>query len=306
MAHRNQKAARKLTALALGALGLGACNAITGLGDDYVLERGDGGTTPTGDANQGLDGPIEGSTLDGGDSSTTPDADAGDGGPLLPFCQRPENTLQAAGGPALFCTDFELATGSPYGFTSVSLLNGTLAIDPTGGVNGSKGLRAKITDATGSRRAFVEKDFPQMLDSFKHYEYSFAFAVKTASTVDSALGALGINGATGYRYAGVSLYNTGSAPNVVDISDPPGGNDGTGVLAAVDQWHTATLVYDVPDGGVTPKLTVKVDGNPVALQTTAFTGTSTPIFILLGAFFTPTSAGTVDVVLDDVVFRATQ
>jgi hypothetical protein len=307
---------RRLRRLAVPAAGcafavaMGACSVLTGLDGDYQLQSilvgdsggggGDGGgmdgtVTPT-------DGPTSSSD---GSQDTNVNVDGGSDSASGNFCDT------VSPGPNGFCSDFENGQSGapPFGWDNDDTTNGSLAVVPNAGVNGSHALHA-IATPTGSAsgQAYVAKQVgTAKFTAFAKHTLSFDFKLVSSTTLYTAsLGALGF-GLGGGQYLGPSVYGSG----VIDLCDPPGGSALPNVAATPGTWQHAQLEFTRSGSSGPYNTTLTIEGaplpgpTPVGPQPSFDPGTSTlGTWVLVGAFFSSFSSGaspTVDVYIDNVL-----
>lgn len=270
------------------AVGLFACNVITGLSDDFKVASSE--------LDAGDDGPIG----SGDDSGPDHDGTMPDVAPPKPdagaFCN--DAGLGTEGSGVVFCTDFESVDASDpnLGWSKHDTsTNCSVTLHEDGGVLGTRALRAYAGDAGGSRKAALVKSFPALPGAF--YELTFSFRVKAIDFTYSVVGLVGFNVDLTNNYYGLAEHNK----NAFDVSSPPGTPDGT-YLAADNAWHTAKIrLSGVNDaGGGSYNGTIFVDGTFVD----AFNGLPSgnqPAEIRVGAFFTATAVGVAEVYVDNVI-----
>ena len=267
---------------------LAACNALTGLSDDYRLApeiaEGDGGT--------GVGG-------DGGTSPVAPDGaplpEGGEAGPGGRFCATVSD-------PNAFCADFEdpsLAAPAfgwdPAGFERNG---GDVAVETGVGKDGSRGLRARATaDGGASLKVALWKTLPGAVSSaMSHLELRFDFRIASSTMDYAALGAF----AFPQQGGGLPVFGLGWFGDYLDTTSPPGAGDANRYSGGVGAWHAAKLTLDRAANG-TYDLELFVDGTVVDRKSGLSIGTPTAVQVRFGAYFTSTSPGAVDVAFDDVV-----
>jgi hypothetical protein len=290
---------RRILALAAAvtATALAACSLLTGLDADYKLQANseaeggrDGEVPPDGNGETGADTSVG---FDGGRDATT---DAR-------FCE------QHRADPGLaFCCDFETAAGKcPW--AGEEKTNGTFAEEDGVGRYGSRGLHATVTRGPASAYVRSELAAPVAFNSIEKHVLSFAFAVKTKSTLyGAAIGALGFNG-TPFKVTGVSVYQA-AGKDAIDVSDPPGMLGGTKESVALGEWRRATITMLRNDAGVytTTTMVESEVGIPSQVDSRGgFDGGAGMTEILFGAFFTSSeTGGRVETVIDDILLTQTK
>jgi hypothetical protein len=279
---------RRLALFAFAALA--ACNAITGLSDDFRLASAplDAGGDDDAPAEPPPPPPPPGD--DAGDSGSTPDAPIEAGA----FCTD-AGALSADSG-VVFCTDFEGNDPPPtYGWSATDLVEGGVTVGAGYGVGGTHGMRAFAANMPTSRHAALVETFAGVPSA--HYDLSFSFEVKgTPAFSYFVVGLVGFNVAGSSNYYGLAEHNE----SLLDISTPPGATDNIGVTDPHDVWHTAVIALDRRDGGATYDGTITVDGTVV--DTYSGLGTNNkPAEVHVGVFYSSTEPGTAEVWIDNVV-----
>lgn len=284
-------------AAAVTATALAACSLLTGLDADYKLQ-------PGGEVEGGRDGDMPpDSAVDTG-ADTSSDRDGGrDATTDARFCERHR------GDPGLaFCCDFEVAEGQCT-WTGEEKTNGTFAEEDGVGRYGSRGLHATVTKGPASTYVRSELAAPVPFNSIAKHVLSFAFAVRTKSSLyGAAIGALGVSGSP-FKVTGVSVYQA-TGKDAIDVSDPPGMLTGTRELVAVGEWRRATITMLRNDAGVYTTTTM-VDselGIPTLVDSRGgFDGAAGVTEILFGAFFTSgETTGRVETSIDDILLTQTK
>lgn len=294
---RSLRSARIL-ALGAGALAaaLAACSLLTGLDADYKSRAapGDEGGTD-GDATS--DGAGRGDARD-----DTGPGDGGAGGSGR-FCD-----LNGDAAGVVYCCDFE-DNSCLWDVDEQTL--GSFKIEPNIGANGSSALRATIVKPGGS--VFRSRRLPTgPFNGFRRHEFSFAFSLKTKSSLSTAdLGAVGFGTLNPFtlKYVGVAVYK-GATQDLIDISSPPGLN-GTHEQVSVGDWRRATIAMDrgtVPTAPYVTTVTVtSAAGTLTQVDMVAFDGGAADTQILVGAFFTSVDPdGGVETVIDDILLKQTK
>jgi hypothetical protein len=263
-----------------------ACNALTGLGDDYHLagDDDDAGTPPS-DGAAGHDARPLADAADAADASATA------------FCDGQTE-------PFHFCDDFESTTGNPpFDWDGHEAIDATLAIADGAGKGGSRGLRAHAepgsADGDSAKASLWRTIADGPAQGYGHYELSFEFEIEEDTLEYGALGVFAFQQAMGapLRSAGVASY-----ARRLDVTDPPGVLDSQRV-ADQGGWHTARITLDRPDGGSGYDLVVAVDGTVVEALAGYDVGSGPSVEIRIGAFFTSKGPGAIKVVLDNVLVR---
>jgi hypothetical protein len=277
-----------LACVATSAAALFACNAITGLSEDYRL-AGASGEAGAGDAPSAGDGP----PTDDGASPT--DATPTDAPPDAP---PPTGPCADAGPTTLFCADFDdpKLAAPDWGFTTHDTESGAVAVVPGIGKGGTRALRATASTAGGSRQAALVLKLAGL--PLAHYDLRFDVYVKTTTLDYLVVGMLGFDQTQSGPYYGLAEHNGG----LFDVSMPPKSSDGVGVTDDHAKFHEALLTIDRNDGGAGYHAVMRVDGTLVDEIASFAGGAGTkPVEIRVGAFYTATGAGTAEVVIDNVV-----
>jgi len=285
---------RRVGLIAMTAAAVAACNAITGLSDDYHLASAelDGGD----DASSASDGRGGGSDAPGDDTTDSSAADAPSDAPRPnpgAFCT--DAGAGVDGSNVVFCSDFEADGGPDWGWTTHDTQNGTLSVVDDAGFGSTRGLRAYVSDAGVSRKAALVEVF-QALPS-AHYDLSFSFRVKGNELPYLVVGLIGFNVNGSSNYYGLAEHNE----LLLDISSPPGTTDNIGVNdTPKDTWRKASITLDRVDGGTTYNGTMSVDGTLVD-SFNALPSLNQFAEIRVGTFFTSNGPGTAEVFFDNVV-----
>lgn len=281
------RARRLLFAVAFAALGAVACNAITGLGDDFRLAPGGGDGAP-GDGAESSDG-------------AAGDASAGDGGLVDGSGDGSTTRLDCDAANVVFCTDFE-ADASWNGSEAVS---GAVTFEPTVGKGSSRGMHAHIDSAAVSRRATLWKRIAGAdAKTFARYEIEFDFRVSSNDVDYSAIGILALTqSGGGLPYYGLAAYADNGNQTFEVIDDSPRiTGDGEGVEDATGAWHHAKMTY-VKNGAGTYDVEIRVDGTVVDQRGGFDFGTPQTAELRIGILFTTSDDGTMDLYVDDIVIR---
>lgn len=266
---------------------LAACNALTGLDDEFRLAT-------TAGAEAGTPDPAEAAAPDvdaraPGDDARAPDA--GDAG-----------TCAAFTAPGTFCTDFEdTAVGPPaFGWdpSGGERNGGDIAVEPGVGVGGSRGLRARATaDGGASLKVSLWKTLPGPTNMrMDELELRFAFRIASSTMDYAALATFAFPQTNNLLTFGLGWYG-----DHLDTSSPPGPKDPTTFAGGVGAWHAGrvTMTRDATSGTYT--LQTAVDGAVVDTKPGLSIGAPTSVQIRLGAYFTSVAPATLDVTFDDVV-----
>jgi hypothetical protein len=275
-----------------GALVLAACNAISGLDQDYVLS--DAGTTLPSGTSSG-EPPFEGGT-----SGSVPLPEAGSDGATAIHCANPpKNTL--------FCWDFDdpsKSTTAPFGWSTGSFTGGgSLAVDNTGQGAGGLALHATVIGSSTSHSTVLWENItvPQPWTPSNSLVATFSFRVKQGGTY-AVIGAFQFGG----HEDGISVYDSvcsGAAP-CVDENDPQGRPHDTAGSIALDtsHWYQGKITL-TPTGAGSFAHTVLVDENVVDTRATGAIPGPTPSSVQLGvgAFYSGNNSATTETYVDDVV-----
>jgi hypothetical protein len=263
---------------------LAACNAISGLDGDFVLVPFDGGplvdaTTTDGASNDGSSGAdVTTSPVDAGPNDAF-SCDAGDGANVA------------------FCTDFE----TDASWDDSELDQGTVSFELDAGLGGSRGMHAHVNDATISRRAALWKRISGAdAKTYAHYDVAFDFMVAGKTFPYSALGVFALTqpAGGGLRYYGAASFGDETL-DVVD--DPPDiVPDMIGVDDVQGTWHRAFIALDREAGG-TYAASLRIDGTTVDTRTGFEFGDAQTAELRIGILFTSTSAGTMDLYVDNIL-----
>jgi hypothetical protein len=289
-----------------GALGVAAatallvaCNAISGLDDDYRVGPAsvhvEGGapapappppppppaSAPVADASAPLD-----ASLDATREAGAPDAVASFACPT--------------GAP--FCDDFEDAAkmAPSFGWTRSDGLPNVL---PSIGDNGTRGLSAKATAGGASAKVALWKTVRSGFDDGKRMTASFAVKIVSASIDYAVVAAIQLNA---LEY-GLAVYSNASCPGgglCLDENAPSGSHDFGGAAPVVlGKWYHVDVV--VTRTGTAYGGKVVLDG-ATTLDDRATgalpAGAAVAVEVGAGVFYTG-PAGTTETVVDDVVVR---
>lgn len=282
---------RALVTLACTCAAVAACNAITGLGDDYVLVGVDGGAEDavTGDGSAGADGGP------GGDADVSGDA-ASDGAQPVFSCD------DGPGGQVLFCSTFDPAPQ----FDGEEQQGGTVTISATGGKDGGAALHAHANEGSVSRKANKWIRVAG-LDAalYQHYEVAFDFRIANRTLSYAAIGVLAFpQPVSGLPYYGAAVHD--DAPYArLDVVDNGAAGMTPGGAAVEDKpagtWHHAFMTFD--KNGGTYDLSLSIDGQQVDTHQGFDVLSAQGAELRIGILFGDTSAGVIDVFVDDVVVR---
>jgi len=296
---RTSRSAGVLAVASTLAATLVACSLLNGLDADYRPQSTSG--------EGGRDGDVDpdGNAIDARNDTDLP-ADGGvDSASDARFCD-----LNGDAANVVYCWDFEENTaGSPrFGWDDFESTSGSYAVEDNVGANNSRGLHAIVTKPALSGKAYLRKQIPGPFNGVVRHELSFAFSVKTKSSLYTAsLGALGFGAPL--KFMGVSVYK--GNPDGIDVGDPPGGLAGTVETVLPGQWRRATIAMERAGAGTPYTTTISVtsaSGTSTQVdQRTGFDGGVAPTEILVGAFFTSNDPdGGVETVIDDVLLKQTK
>lgn len=263
-----------------------ACNAISGLDEDFVLAPFDAGSSDA----------IDATTTDGAfpPDVVTTDAPPGDAGPSDAFsCDAGD------GANVAFCTDFE----TDASWTASELLEGTVAFELDAGVGGSRGMHAHVNDAGGvSRRAALWKQISGPdAKTWTHYDIAFDFMIQGKTFPYAALGIFGLTqpaGGGGLRYYGASSSGDRMLEEVDDPPDIVPNKDG--VMDTFGTWHRAVIALD-REGGGTYAASLRIDGMVVDARPGFDFGDAQTAELRIGILFTSTEPGTMDLYVDNIL-----
>lgn len=266
---------------------LGACNAITGLSEEYRLSPT---ATDGGPVGNGGDGATIGADASSGGIDATPDG-------------APSSFCDALVAPGAFCTDFEDPTlaGPAFGWdaTGFEKTGGEFGIEPGTGRGSSRGLRFRVTtNGSASMKVSLWRTFAGAGPaSTNRYELRFDYRI-AASTLDyAALATIAFpQGGGGLLTAGLAWYG-----DYYDTSSPPSPGDTTRFNAAPGSWHTGKVVLTKEAPASTFALELTVDDTVVDRKAGVSAGNATAAQIRVGGYFTSLAAGNLDIVFDNVV-----
>ncbi|MBX3208989.1 MAG: hypothetical protein KF764_28410 [Labilithrix sp.] len=295
---------RAVIGLAAFTSALAACNAISGLDEDYQLA---GGPAVTDDA--GNEGGADGQGADGGGdapSSTdgAPDgrADSGSDGGL--DCDSPP--AGPSGSTLVHCDTFDDLgkVGPRYGWTRDQNTSGAPAVENGGYV--ARGLRANVTTggtppSEGWVTALWQRIQGGVADG-QQLTVRLRFKAASANIGYSVIGAIQLNNLD----YGLALYRSAQCPNglsCLDENDGHGGHPNASFASAVaftpNRWYAVEI--NVKRTGTAFSGKVVVDGATVHEGANVLpTGTAPQVEVGVGAFFSANN-GSADVVVDDVL-----
>jgi hypothetical protein len=264
-----------------------ACNAISGLDEDFVLAPFDSGTPDAPDATT-----IDDATTDGTSAADVVTTDA-------PTDAGSSDAFSCDGGTnVVFCTDFE----TDASWDDSELAEGTVAFELDAGLGGTRGMHAHVNDATISRRAALWKKISGAdAKTYVHYDVAFDFMIAGKTFPYSALGIFALTqpaGGGGLRYYGAASFGD-TTLDVVD--DPPDiVPDKVGVDDVYGTWHRAYIALDRGGSG-TYAVSLAIDGTTVDTLPSFDFGDAQTAELRIGILFTSTSAGTMDLYVDNIL-----
>lgn len=282
--------------LTLGCAGaIGACNAIAGLGEDFVVDpsRSDGSlpTNEAGSDGQSGDGGTDAQASDAPTDTFVPDGATG------PFCASADSGTNGKG----YCWDFESADGPPsFGWSGkLSPTGYAMDVIADAGAAGSRGLDVTLTQSTGSKNGWLFQTLPfaGAPNAFSHMELEFDFNVVSVTALyATGLGMLTFPAVSADVHEfGVSQYKTGSTVSRLSV-------EGSEAALVKGTWQRAKIVLDRPDGAVDFVERVTVGVVEVDTQTGIKPGTGATE-IRLGLFSTSGENGSIHAKFDNVVLR---
>jgi hypothetical protein len=267
--------------------GLVACNAITGLSDDYHLATAPGAPDAS---------PVDDRDADGAASSLPPPDAATDSDALAPpFCA-------GQGGPNTFCTDFEDTAAAPPAFgwdaNGFERNGGDFAVEGGVGRDGSRGLRVRATaDGGASLKVSLWKTLPGPTSAaMSELELRFAFRIASSTMDYAALATFAFP-----QQNGLSTFGLGWYGDYLDTSSPPQPGDVSRFLGGVGTWHAGRVTMTREANGTTYALVTAIDGTIVDRKAGLSIGAPTSVQVRLGAYYTSIQPGALDLAFDDVV-----
>jgi hypothetical protein len=265
--------------IAAGGALAGACNAITGLDEDYHVAS---------DARAG------------GQDASRPDAPTDDV-VTPPDGSVPDSSVDAscAAVDAELCLDFEQPDAGASSYLKNNVADASIAVEPGAGMGGTGGLVVSLARGAGgaSSSVWFARAMPitKLPREFTHYEVEVDVKAGTTALDYVALAILAFgDDATSNTDYGIALY-TDAISKLNGIGD-------AGAVAAGTAWHHVDLKLErVGDGpSFTRKLTI--DGTPIDTSpvTPPATGRSEA---RLGAFYSSMGGGSLTVTFDRLVVR---
>jgi len=295
---------RSLGGLALAAIAVAACNAISGLDGDFEL--GGGGTLPGdggADTSIGSSGSSGSSGQSDGDVPDTRSDASGDGGL---DCTHP--SAAPSGATLLFCDNFDdgSKSGPLWGWTRRQTTSGEPKVEPAIGYV-ARGLHANATTTSappnGGWVTALWKTLQTGLQDGEHITLRLRFKVRSANIVYTVIGAIQLNG---LEY-GVALYENPSCPGggrCIDENDHAGGHDfANGVPLVLDAWYAADITVTRTGSTFGGKVVVTGAGEGTADDTASGVlpaGNPGAIEVGVGSFYSSDSSSA-DIVVDDVI-----
>ncbi len=269
-----------------------ACNAITGLGDDFVLAPADASA---------VDGTIADATVggEGGPDGAQPDAPEVDAG-----LDAASDAFTCDAANVVFCTDFE----TDASWNASELNNGTISFELDAGPGNSRAMHAHIDNVQVSRRAALWKRISGTdAKTYAHYDVAFDFRVAQKSVDYSALAILALTqSGGGLPYYGVAAYTENALERFDVIDDSPRiVADDVGLEDGAGAWHHALMTYDRQGDG-TYAVEIFVDGTSVDKRSGFDFGTPQTAELRIGILFTTADTGTMDLYVDNIVVRRTK
>lgn len=267
-----------------------ACNAITGLGDDFVLAPPDGGGSDVGVS------PSDAAIVDDGSNAVDSAVDADAAAASDAF------TCDAdAGSNVVLCNDFE----TDAAWNGSELVDGTITFDLDAGPGGTRAMHAHVSSASTSRRAALwGRVAGADAKSFAHYDVAFDFMVASKTINYAAVGVLAVpqNPGGNLPYYGLASFSDKTL-DVVD-DQPRIVPDGIGLVDTYGTWHHAKMTFD-RNGGGTYDVTLVVDATNIDVPRTLDFGDAATAEVRIGILFTSTDSGEMDLFVDNVLARRT-
>jgi hypothetical protein len=236
----------------------------------------------------------------GGEAATGPDAGSGDadaadaGVDAVPdgaVLDGASGSFCAAHAAAAFCTDFEDATASPFGFDDsyVADAGPLLELVKDRGASGVQSVRLHA-DLADDIASWIRKALPGIPAGRARYELSFAFSVAESATSYAVVGAIWFVNETDASIHGLTLRGEEMAGGSFPSTEkrPVGAG-----------WHRASITLTRAAAGYTRDVTL--DGQPSGTVTGIDLDGLDIVDIRLGAYFVEKAVGSLDVSFDDVV-----
>lgn len=267
---------------------LAACNAITGLSDDYHL------AATTGGEDAGSDARGDGAVVAPDGAPVSPDAATPDA-PATAFC-----ALHAS---ATFCADFEdpSLAAPAYGWDSTGYEKngGDFGVEPGIGKDGTRGLRFRATaDGGASLKVALWKTLPGTgPTTTAEYDLDFDFRIAGNSVMDYAALA-----SFSFPVPG-DLYNVGLGwyGDYFDTTSPPNPGDVNRLTEGPGAWRHGRVVLTREPSVTTYALETSIEGAVIDKKAGLSFATATSAQVRVGAYFTSKTSGSIDVVFDNVV-----
>lgn len=282
-------------AAVLVVLVLVACNAISGLGEDFTLTSpngpaNDGGadSTTTADVEPGTDGATQDANADAGNGDAPSDA------PVGPFSCDAGDAANV-----VFCTDFE----TDAGWTTDELTRGVVTFELDAGPGGTRAMHARVDDAGVSRRAALWKRLGSNdAKNYAHYDVAFDFKVTGKTFNYGVLGLFGVtqpSGGGALRFFGVASYMDQGLDVAAEVPDVIA-QGGAQVADTFGAWHHAFITLDREPAG-TYAMTLTIDATLVDQRSGFDFGNPQTAEVRIGIMFTSQTKGTMDVFYDNVL-----
>ncbi|MBX3258494.1 MAG: hypothetical protein KIS78_10840 [Labilithrix sp.] len=295
------RGARALGAIASLTAALAACNAISGLDEDYQLASGP--TLPDDDA--GVEGGTDAQAADA-DASIPRDGDAPDAPGTDAGLDCNETPPAPPGWSMVHCDNFDdtSRTAPTYGWTRAQNTSGAPVVEDGGYV--ARGLRANVTTgAPAPGQGWVTSLWQRITGGVPdgaELTVRLRFKAITASINYSVIGAIQLNNLD----YGLALYRSAQCPNgatCLDENDGHGGHPNASFASAVaftpNHWYLVEI--SVKRAGTAFSGKVVVDGAPVHEGANVLPpGAAPQVEVGVGAFFSANN-GSADVVIDDVI-----
>lgn len=277
--------------VAVGGL-LAACNALTGLSDDYHLAPDSGGTTPE-------TGTPDTSTPDTSTPDTSqPDVNVPD---VATLC---DGGVDATG--LEVCNDFEDedAGADSYKADAAGFVDASIITVPNAGYADSRGLVVSVLrNAGGTSHVWAAYTLVAASPPGQYVHYDVSFRVKVLSyTAGLQYVTIGLLTFIGDAPPGTGDWGPALYPGLIRRNNDPGG----GGVAVKNEWHQVRITFDKI--GATPmfRRALYVDDltTPISTNDTYTPPSSTtPSEVRIGAFYTGPEAGEVRVAFDQLVIH---
>lgn len=271
--------------VAVGAL-LAACNALTGLSDDYHLAPDSGGTTPD-------TGTPDTSTPDTSTPDTsTPDVNIPD---VATIC---DGGVDAAG--LEVCEDFESedAGADYYKADAAGFIDASMTTVLDAGYGQTRGLVVDVLRANGGTShvwAAYTLQAEKPPNQYSHYDVSFRVKVLSNNLQYVTLGLLTfIADIPGNGDLGAALY-----PNIIKRNNDASGNG----VATKGDWHLVRITFDRLEAGPNYRRALYLDDmtKPLWFDDAYVVPSSLASEVRIGVFYTGPQPGSVSVAFDQLV-----